>query len=68
MEIRLAHHISPIPYIFHAYGGLLAHERRIAQCYNHNINRVHLVITVANQNKNKDQIQYKPNYEWSLKP
>jgi hypothetical protein len=27
MEIKRAKRISPIPYIFHAYGDLLAHER-----------------------------------------
>jgi hypothetical protein len=69
MEINIyAHNIAPIPYISHVYGDLLAHERRIAQWYGHNVNRVHLDITIVSHNKKADCIKYKPKYELSLKP
>jgi hypothetical protein len=44
-----------------AYGGILAHARRMAQWYDHNANRVHLDITVANHHKKEDWVQYNQN-------
>jgi hypothetical protein len=44
MEIIKAQHISPMPYISHAYGGLLAHDRRETQGDHHEVNRVHPIL------------------------
>jgi hypothetical protein len=58
MEIINAQHISPIPYISHAYDGLLAHERRKAHGDHQEINRVHLKISIVRHNKKEDQTKF----------
>jgi hypothetical protein len=65
METIKAQRISPIPYISHDYGGLLAHERRKAQGEHHKINMVHLSFIVIIHNKNEDQTKFKSKYEYS---
>jgi hypothetical protein len=62
MESKEARHISPIPYISHAYGDLLAHGRGRTERYNHEVHKFHLHITVASHSKG-DQIQIQTKYE-----
>jgi hypothetical protein len=54
MENMKAHHISPIPYISHAQGELLTHERRNHHRYN-KVKGIHLKITVGIQNKKENK-------------
>ena len=47
---------------------LLTHERRIAQRYHHNVNRIHLDITVASHNKKVDQTNTNPSMNRVMNP
>jgi hypothetical protein len=62
MDIKRAQHISRIPYISNAYGQLLAYERGNTRRDYHNVNRVHLNITVDIHNKVVVQTKYKQMY------
>jgi hypothetical protein len=63
MEIIKAQLISAILYISHAYGELLAHERRKTQGDHHKINRVQVTITIVIHSKSEDQAKFKSKYE-----
>ena len=58
-------HISPIPYISHAYGDLLTHERNDHKLDN-NLHRVHADITVGFHNNRRSKQYLKFNLNQSL--